>query len=296
MTQQSMLDGDQPTAANSEVATTPPAKPQTEAQQRAVALREQKKVIRDRFGAYLPKKADPVKMYRLWKGSIFADPDKADDNVMLFVLQQAQAAGIDPTIPKQIYALPFNTKVKDADGKESWVVKHNIVIGIEGMVTIAENTGQYGGTTRPEYTFAVDQNGKEQLDAPISCTIGVHKIVKGVQVLSEQTVYFNEYTTGKNLWVSKPLTMLKKVAHAHAIRSAFSACKGLSIAEELDQSDVIDIDSRGNIIETNSTADLQKAVKSCKTIEELQAYYDGLSPSDKGKAQAFVEARFSELG
>lgn len=294
--QTNLLDGAQPTApTGKEVATTQPA-PAAVADEKKKAKAEQKKVIRDRFGQYLPKKADPIKMYRLWKGSIFADPDKADDEVMLFVLQQAQAAGIDPTVPKQIYALPFNTKVKDANGNESWVVKHNIVIGIEGMVTIADNTGQYGGTTKPEYEFALKQDGSQDTDAPISCTIGVHKVVQGVLVTSEQTVYFKEYTTGKNLWVSKPLTMLKKVAHAHAIRAAFSACKGLSIAEELDRGDVIDMDSRGNVIQTNSTADLQKAVNACKTIEDLQKYYDGLSPSDKGKAQSFVEARFSELG
>lgn len=267
----------------------------TPAQQKAAAVREQKKVIRSRYGEFIPKGADPIKMYRQWKASIFADPEKADDEVMAFVLAQANAAGIDPTIPKQIYALPFNTKVKDKDGREHWEIKHNIVIGIEGMVTIAENTGQYGGTTRPEYKFSLDENGNENTDDPISCTIGVHKIVQGVLVTSEQTVYFKEYTTGKNLWTSKPLTMIKKVAHAHAIRAAFSAVKGLNIVEELERNDVIDMDSNGNVIETNSTADLQKKVRACKTVEELQKFYDSLSPVDKQKAQSLVEARFSEL-
>lgn len=289
MTQASLLDGEQPDQQ-------PTTNAVAKTDDKKAARAEQKKIIRERFGAYLPKRADPIKMYRLWKGSIFPDPDKADDNVMLFVLQQAQAAGIDPTVPKQIYALPFNTKVKDAEGNERWETKHNIVIGIEGMVTIAENTGQYGGTTRPEYEFGTDANGKTDIKQIISCTIGVHKVVKGVLVTSEQTVYFDEYTTGKNLWVSKPKTMIKKVAHAHAIRAAFSACKGLSIAEEFDRNDVIDIDSRGNVIEVNSTGDLQKKANACNTIEELQSWYDGLSPQDKQKAQAFVERRFADLG
>lgn len=269
---------------------------QTDAQKRAVAVREQKKVIRGRFGDFLPKGADPIKMYRLWKGAIFPDPDKASDDVMLFVLAQAQAAGIDPTVPKQIYALPFNTKVKDSEGRESWVTKFNIVVGIEGMVTIAENTGQYGGTTRPEYEFEQTADGRDDRKRPISCTIGVHKVVKGILTTSEQTVYFDEYTTGKNLWVSKPLTMLKKVALAHALRASFSALKGLSIAEEFDRDDVIDVDSQGNVIKQESTADIQRAVKACNTVEELQTYYDSLSPVDKQKAQAFVQERFSEVG
>lgn len=265
--------------------------------QRQAAKNAQKRVIRDRFGEYLPKKADPIKMYRLWKGSIFPDPDKASDDVMLFVLAQAKAAGIDPTIPKQIYALPYNTKIKGQNGQpDTWVTKFNIVVGIEGMVTIAEATGQYGGTTKPEYEFALDQNGQQQLDAPISCTIGVHKIVQGVLVTSEQTVYFNEYTTGKNLWVSKPLTMLKKVAHAHALRASFSALKGLNITEEIERDDVIDMDAGGNVVKTESSADIQKAVNACNTVEELQKYYDALSPVDKQKAAPFVQQRFSDVG
>lgn len=270
----------------------------TKAQQDRKALTEQKRVVRTRFGEYIPKGADPVKLYRLWKASIFsADPDKVDDQVMLFVLAQAKAAGIDPTVPKQIYALPFNTKVKDEYGKDTgkWATKFNIVIGIDGMVTIAENTGQYGGTTRPEYEFEKDANGNLNYDRLISCSIGVHKVVQGVLVTSEQTVFFDEYDTGKNLWTSKPKTMLKKVALAHAIRAAFSATKGLSIAEELDRDDVIDVDNQGNIIKTNSTADIQQAVKNCKNLEELQQYYDALSYTDKQKAQTFVNDRFAEF-
>lgn len=261
-------------------------------QEKALQVREQKKVIRSRYGDFIPKGGDPIKMYRQWKASIFAQPEDADDEVMFFVLSQAKAAGIDPTVPKQIYALPFNTKNQKTGQYEK---KYNIVIGIEGMVTIADNTGQYGGTTRPEYVFAKLADGTDDIDNPVSCTIGVHKIVQGVVSTSEQTVYFREYTTGKNLWVSKPLTMLKKVAHAHAIRAAFSACKGLNIAEELERNDIIDMDSNGNVIQTNSTADLQKRAKECNTTAELQAFYSGLSPQDKAKAQPFVELRFSEM-
>lgn len=264
----------------------------TPAQEQRKKINEAKRAIRIKFGDYLPKGADPTRIYKQWKGSIFAaDPEKVDDQVMLFVLGQAKAAGIDPTVPKQIYALPFNTKVKDEHGKPTgeWATKFNIVIGIEGMVTIAENTGQYGGTTRPEYEFDPD-NGKL-----ISCTIGVHKVVQGILVTSEQTVYMDEYDTGKNLWASKPKTMLKKVAHAHALRAAFSATKGLNIAEELERDDVIDVDSTGKVIPTYSTGDIQKAVKACKTLDDLQKYYDGLSYTDKQKAQSMVNDRFSEL-
>jgi len=274
------------------VANTAP-KELTEAQQRAAKTRDKKKVIRRRYGEFIPKGGDPVAFYKQWKASIFADPDDADDETMYFVLAQANALGIDPTVPKQIYALPFNTKNKKTQQYEK---KYNIVIGIEAMIAIADRTGQYGGTTKPEYEYAIDQDGKAQLDALISCTIGVHKIVQGVLVTSEQTVYFEEYTTGYNLWKSKPKTMLKKVALAHALRATFSALKAVNISEELERGDVIEQDGNGNVIETNTTAALQSKAKACKTLDELQVYNDSLSAADKAKARPYIEARFNEIG
>ena len=35
------------------------------------------------------------------------------------------------------------------------------------------------------------------------------------------TVYFDEYTKGRDLWKSKPRTMIAKVAEMHALRMAF---------------------------------------------------------------------------
>jgi hypothetical protein len=55
---------------------------QTPAQQKALQVREQKKVIRNRYGDFIPKGGDPIKLYRQWKASIFAQPEDADDEVM----------------------------------------------------------------------------------------------------------------------------------------------------------------------------------------------------------------------
>lgn len=54
----------------------------------------------------------------------------------------------------------------------------------------------------------------------ISCSVTVKRRVK--QDIGEYTatVYFDEYTTGKNLWTSKPRTMIAKVAEMHALRMA----------------------------------------------------------------------------
>lgn len=66
--------------------------------------------------------------------------------------------------------------------------------------------------------------------------MGAYCIVK--RKSSSKTVYhfvnFIEYTTGKNLWASKPETMIKKVSEAHSLRAAFpEELGGTYIPEEV---------------------------------------------------------------
>jgi len=44
--------------------------------------------------------------------------------------------------------------------------------------------------------------------------------VQGKEALITETVKFSEYNTGKNVWLSKPETMIKKVAESQALSSA----------------------------------------------------------------------------
>lgn len=166
------------------------------------------------FGSYLEKGADIEESYKQWCKSLFGN-DEPNTETLLFALSQAKIAGIDLRVPGQMYI---------QDG--------NVIISIEGLVTIAEKTGQYGGTTRPEYEEA---DGKI-----ISCTIGIYKIIGEHVLTSEQTVYFEEYDTGEGMWKpaeegGKPRTMIKKVALAHAIRASFSVCNGLYVPEEVEK-------------------------------------------------------------
>ena len=291
--------------------------------QNAVARREKKALedrikteeqkIQKRYGEFLPENAaDPLAIYKLWQRSIFGDA-QPDDSIMYFVVAQAKAAGIDARVPRQIYALPFKHNFKDATGKWQSETNYTVIIGIEGLVTIAENTGQYGGSTKPEYEFGVDDNGNVDLNEVISCSIGVHKIVQGVPVTSFQTVYFDEYTTGKNLWRrsdtvkekkeykdniptgkvttipdgGKPKTMLKKVALAHALRATFSACAGLYVAEEMDRENVVE----GEVVPPDTRDRIEAAVD----YADLQEILGTLDVSEKKKAADLIGKRMTEL-
>lgn len=282
----------------------------TEARKKQAAKAKAEKQIMKRYGEFLPENApDPVGVYNLWKKSIFGD-NEADDTIMYFVVAQAKAAGIDVRVPKQIYAIPYMVWNKETKQRER---KWTVITGIEGLVTIAENTGQYGGTTKPEYEFGEDADGNPDYNKIISCTIGVHKIVQGVPVTSFQTVYFDEYDTGENLWKrsdatkrkqiwkdnkpteeyedirdgGKPKTMIKKVALAHALRATFSACAGLNIPEEVDHRDAID----GELV----TPDVEEAIEKAVDFEQLQEILGGMSVDDKKRCANLIAKRMKEL-
>lgn len=243
-----------------------------------------------RYGEFLPgNSVDPVGVYKLWQKSIFAElPDgiKPDDTIMYFVVSQARAAGIDPRVPRQIYALPYKNH-------KTGTVKWTVVIGVEGMVTIAERTGQFGGFTKPEFEFGEkktqDDFGAIDRDDIISCTIGAQKIVQGIVTTSYATVYFKEYDTGKNLWLSKPKTMLAKVAKVQALRQTFSACAGLYIAEEIanEHDDAID----GEVI----VPDVRERIENATSREELQEILSSLTIEDKKRVATRVGERLKEL-
>lgn len=282
----------------------------TEARKKQAAKKRAESQIMKRYGEFLPANApDPVQVYNLWKKSIFGD-EPADDTIMYFIVAQAKAAGIDVRVPKQIYAIPYEVYNKATKQKEK---KWTVITGIEGLVTIAENTGMYGGTTKPEYEFGTYADGEPDYNKIISCTIGVHKIVQGVPVSSFQTVYFDEYDTGKNLWKrsdatkrkqiwkdnkpteqyedirdgGKPKTMIKKVALAHALRATFSACAGLNIPEEVDHRDAID----GELV----TPDAEEAITKAHDFEELQEILGGMTVEDKKRCAKLIAKRMQEL-
>lgn len=54
----------------------------------------------------------------------------------------------------------------------------------------------------------------------VSCAITVRRFVNGIVGEFTAEVYFDEYNTKRNLWTTKPRTMIAKVAEMHALRMA----------------------------------------------------------------------------
>lgn len=101
-------------------------------------------------------------------------------------------------LEKNLYVIPF----KD---------KYSLVTSIDYMRKIGMRSGIVG----KDAPIFEEKEGKL-----FSCTVTVKKKVSDVVGNFTATVFFHEFNTGRNQWVTKPHTMLCKVAEMHALRMA----------------------------------------------------------------------------
>ena len=122
--------------------------------------------------------------------------------------------------------------------REAYLIKYGtspaqIVVGKEGFLKRANKNPAYEGHA---VSCSVGPDG-------LTATAKVYK--KGFRHAVEVEVDFSEYSTGKNLWKSKPKTMLKKVALCQALREAFPDTFGGMYGQEevgaegLDQAPIV---------------------------------------------------------
>jgi len=107
-------------------------------------------------------------------------------------------------LKKNVYAIPFRDRQNNRDS-------YSLITSIDYARKIGAKSGIVGKDA-PKY----EMDGKHI----VSCSVTVHK--KTGNYIGDFTaeVYFDEFDTGKNLWVSKPRVMIAKVAEMHALRSA----------------------------------------------------------------------------
>jgi len=104
---------------------------------------------------------------------------------------------------KHVYAIPYGDK-------------YSLVTSIDHARKRGMRNGVVGSGA-PEYTYTDDKKTKVE-----SCSVTIKRLIPGTSHVGEftATVDFKEYTTGRNLWSSKPKTMIAKVAEMHALRKA----------------------------------------------------------------------------
>lgn len=100
---------------------------------------------------------------------------------------------------KDVYAIPYGQS-------------YSLVTAIDYSRKIGMRSGIVGKDA-PVYTD--DKDGKLE-----TCSVTIYKKTGDYIGKFTATVYFSEYSTGRNLWLSKPRTMIAKVAEMHALRMA----------------------------------------------------------------------------
>lgn len=150
-------------------------------------------------------------------------------------------------LQKDVYAVPFK------DG-------YSIITSIDYARKIGMRSGVcYNG----EPVFDEDEKGRI-----ISCSVTVKRRVG--EDLGEFTakVYFSEYDAKKNQWITKPRTMIAKVAEMHALRKACPEEMALMYAEE---------EMAKEAVALVVTMEAHKAkLESAKTVDELGVFWSAL--------------------
>jgi copper chaperone CopZ len=149
-------------------------------------------------------------------------------------------------LEKNVYAIPYGSG-------------YSLITSIDYARKIAMRSG-LAGKSAPVFTYNEDKSIE-------SCTITIKRNVGGVLGEYTATVFFSEYSTGRNLWLSKPKTMIAKVAEMHSLRSAFPEEMAQAYTEEEMQKEIETMPSEERM------EGYAAKIETCKTIEELKKVY-----------------------
>lgn len=164
-------------------------------------------------------------------------------------------------LEKNVYAIPFGQK-------------YSLVTSIDYARKLAMRSG-LSGKSEPKY---VEKD--KQIE---SCSITVKRNVDGVIGEYTATVYFDEYNTKRNLWITKPHTMIAKVAEMHALRSAFPEEMAKNYVEEEVEREVISVVKETNIDEW------EEKLKNVKNSAELKKTWAAMPIQAKEKLKGLKD-------
>lgn len=154
-------------------------------------------------------------------------------------------------LEKNVYAIPYGEK-------------YSLVTSIDYARKVGMRSGVVGKSA-PEYE---EKDGKI-----ISCSVTVkRKVGTDIGDFSAK-VYFSEYTTGRNLWTSKPRTMIAKVAEMHALRMACpEELSQMYTVEEMGEAKVVPIETKKSApkLEPIDIQTYGSKLELCKTLDELK--------------------------
>lgn len=167
-------------------------------------------------------------------------------------------------------------------GKNNSPATVQIITSVGHIRKIGARSGIVG---KDEPKFERDADG-----GVIACSVTVKKMSGTYVGDFTAKVYWGEYSTGKNLWLTKPMTMISKVAEAHAIRMACpEEAKNMFIAEEFEQTVHYEVPAKPVEATEQELADAHDAMSTATTVKELQQAFLRL-PLHVRNNQATIDA------
>lgn len=157
-------------------------------------------------------------------------------------------------LEKNVYAIPFSNK-------------YSLVTSIDYARKLGMRSGVVG---KSEPTFT-EKDGKI-----ITCSVTIKRKIENHIGDYTATVYFDEYTTNKNLWTTKPRTMISKVAEMHALRMA--------CPEELSQ---LYLDAeKDEPIKVFEIGEYKEKLEAVKDLKELKVVWSSLPVEAKQELES----------
>lgn len=175
---------------------------------------------------------------------------------------------------------------KDVLEKNVYAVKFGSGYTLITSIDYARKVGMRSGVvgkSAPVYTEA--ENGKI-----LTCTVTVKRKVNDYVGDYTATVYFDEYNTGKNLWATKPRTMIAKVAELHALRSA--------CPEEMSQvyvEEEIEKEKTPEVVMNIDVTEYEKRLRKSKDLDELKKNWLQLPASVRPELESAKNSLKEEL-
>jgi len=164
-------------------------------------------------------------------------------------------------LEKNVYAIPF----KDT---------YSLVTSVDYARKIGMRSGIVG-TSAPEYA--------EKDNVITSCTVTVKRKIADYIGDYSATVFFSEYNTGRNLWVTKPRTMIAKVAEMHALRKACpEEMAQVYVQEEMEQDE--------KTLEPIDIHTYEAKLNAVKSMEELKSVWSNLPFEAKQELDALKDS------
>ena len=188
-------------------------------------------------------------------------PGCTSDELKLFSYA-CQRSGLDP-FSKQIYAIKRGGKM-------------SIQVGIDGLRSIAERTGQLDGSET--YWCGEEGDWKDVWlgkAPPAAAKTIVYR--KGSSHPFVGVARFQDYNAGQGLWSKMPAAMLAKCSEALALRKAFPAdMSSLYTADEMEQTETVTVTATtapalAPAGDAKVFAAGKAAIAKCSTLDELEA-------------------------